>query len=90
MDINVKEKNRNAYLLFYDRKVKLDSKGNKLPSKVSTTPRNQLPYLNKFMMDLKDSNEKYYLFRLIFSPDYDEFLKCILNSTEKIDEKTNL
>lgn len=32
MDLTLKEKNRNAYLLFYDRKVKLDTKGNKLES----------------------------------------------------------
>lgn len=53
MDVNVKEKNRNAYLLFYDRKLKLDGQGNKLPSTLNITPRNDLPYLTKFIENLK-------------------------------------
>lgn len=34
MDLTLKEKNRNAYLLFYDRKVKLDSQGNPTSNKM--------------------------------------------------------
>jgi hypothetical protein len=79
---SLREKFRNAYILFYERETFYDvhlDEGDKMPLLVPPTPSETPPTaVANIMSQVGQDNERYWLSRNTFSPEYFKFLMSVL------------
>ena len=92
----VKERNRNAYLLFYQRSTYFDENGtvlNALQLNANKTDDGKGNISSKILDEIKEDNLKYNMTKYIFDKEYSDFVIAILqelNHFENLNNKAKL
>ena len=92
----VKERNRNAYLLFYQRSTYFDENGivlNTLQLNENKIDDGKINISSNILNEIKEDNLKYNMKKYIFDKEYSDFVIAILqelNQSENLNSKTKL
>lgn len=86
----IREKTRNAYLLFYERDKYFDENGKKIPSMLmSEENRESLGKIEnmetQLLEEIKDDNYKFQMTKFIFDKDYGDFVYQLVKNCETKD-----
>lgn len=74
---SMKERSKNAYLLFYQRSKNFDENGQEI-SQLAVPEANESSANPKFYDEIKEDNVKYYINRNCFDPEFSNFIQKIL------------
>lgn len=90
----VKEKNRNAYLLFYEREAYFDENGNKIPTMLvgdqDRDKRSKVESMsNKILERTKEDNFKFHTTKSIWDKDYSDYVFRLLEQISSKKEITD-